>query len=669
MKTELQSKTGYPHIDKPWMKFYDGRYIPLDEPQLNMVEVLKERNKWRSKKIAYRYYGNEVSYEEMFYNADLASKVLTQIGVKKGDIILTVVPNIPEEEEIWFGATQIGAICDYIDPRPDSMDLIANAKKVLEIIRFEKPKYIITIAPCYLGMIKPIENELKELGINDIILLNPNDSMGELGQTSYLIDMLNYERIRNKEPLIRDCLTLEELKKISRKITEMQQEEELLKQAIKTSPLRIYHYKDLAKECENATFDIVQDADLINFIGHTSGTSGARPKPIALSNKNAIASIIQCEIAGVGPREGESSLHILPGFAPFGRYNNGIQSYYNRGMNIHIPEFVLSEFGYLILKEHPNTIMTPPSFLTALPDCPYLKDIDLSCLNKIIYGGETMTSQDEETINKWLKAHGSLAEVEKGHGMSEYCGCGTFARDQYNKPKTIGIPAPKTIYTIIDPTIEDRLEPLKFQPGEDKLYGEIAVSAGHVTCGELHGETIVPHYIMESDGKSYIRTRDLGYMDKDGCFYVEQRKDRSFSRFDGYKIKPSEIEKLIQENENIRYVQIVPYYDQEIKGTMPICHIVLETDKLDEIKEEKIVEDIVYNSIISNPNMNSRQIPSKFKIRTFMPINKGGKIDFKQLEAEGLTGDEINVVVNETNIAIESIDIFKTPKGKTKVFK
>ena len=39
-----------------------------------------------------------------------------------------------------------------------------------------------------------------------------------------------------------------------------------------------------------------------------------------------------------------------------------------------------------------------------------------------------MTREDEIMLNNWLKAHGSSAVVEKGHGMSEYCGCGSYAQ-------------------------------------------------------------------------------------------------------------------------------------------------------------------------------------------------------------------------------------------------
>ena len=511
-------------------------------------------------------------------------------------------------------------------------------------------------------MIKPIENELKELGINDVIILHASDSMDYDAMNEYLKDVINYEKLKQGNYEIDDNVSLDALLKVKEKLTgEIQKEYEMMQEAIKTSPLNVYEYNELLKECKNSRLEIVTNPELINYIGHTSGTSGARPKPITLTHRNANASVVQCEIAGVGPAEGQSSLHILPGFAPFGRYNNDIQSFYNKGLNIDVPEFVISEFGYLIKKYKPSAIMTPPAFLTALQDYELLKNEDLSYINRIVYGGDAMTYEDEERINKWLKEHGSNAEVEKGHGMSEFCGCGTYAKDDYNKPNTIGIPAPKTIYTMVDPEIEDHLVPLRFEDDMEVLRGEIAVSAEHVTNGILHGETIIPHY--EMDGRSYIRTKDIGYMDKDGCFFIDERKGRSFARIDGFKIKPSEIEKPIEENENVRYARIVPYYDKDIRGQMPICHLVLEQNDLTEEEQIAIVEDIVYNNIIGNPNMNSRQIPSKFKIRESLPLNKGNKVDFKALENEELSGDEISVVVNDTNVAVESIEIFKDKKG------
>ena len=271
-----------------------------------------------------------------------------------------------------------------------------------------------------------------------------------------------------------------------------------------------------------------------------------------------------------------------------------------------------------------------------------------------------MSSQDEERVNKWLRAHGSTAVVEKGHGMSEFMGCGSYAQKEYNIKNSIGIPLPKTIYTIVDPNIEDKLVPLKFEKGQDMLSGELVVSSDAVTPGTLHGDTIVPHY--EMDGKSYIRTRDLVHMDRNGVFYHEARKDRSFTRFDGFKIKPYEIEKEILKNENVKYACLVDYFDEKRRGIMQICHIVLNREDYIQDKIIEIIRDIVYKNIIGNPTMSSRQIPAKFKVRVKMPLSKNSKVDFNALRREDLTGDEINVDVNETNLTVDTIDIYVNKK-------
>ena len=96
---------------------------------------------------------------------------------------------------------------------------------------------------------------------------------------------------------------------------------------------------------------------------------------------------------------------------------------------------------------------------------------------------------------------------------------------------------------------------------------------------------------------------------------------------------------------------------------MPICHIVLNDNNISEEEKVEVVRDIVYNQIIANPTMSSRQIPSKFKVRETMPITKNGKVDFNSLKNEGLDGNEINVDVSETNLTVDHIDIYKDKKN------
>ena len=272
-----------------------------------------------------------------------------------------------------------------------------------------------------------------------------------------------------------------------------------------------------------------------------------------------------------------------------------------------------------------------------------------------------MTPEDEERVNKFLKSHGSKAVVEKGYGMSELLGCGSYAQDDYNKPGSIGIPLPNTTFAIVDPKNDEKLVPIKMEG--DTVEGELAISSDAVTGGVMNGDIIIPHF--ELDGKDYIRTRDIVTMDRDGVFFHQARKDRSFARFDGYKYKPYEVESVIEKNPLVKYVMIVDYFDENRRGIMPICHIVLN-DEAKDYKDVEVIHDIIYNDIISNPEMSSRQIPSKFRIRENMPISKNGKTDFNALRKEGLDGTEINVDVDETNLAVGSIKIYENKKNVRK---
>ena len=156
----------------PWMSFYKD--YPVERQNyvdLNIKKYLENIARNKKDLTAETYYGKETSYGELFYNADKASRVLTEMGVGVGDRILYLVPNIPEVGELWLGSAQIGAVSDFIDPRPDSMDAKANGNKLLEIVKFEHPKYIVALDMCYMAMIKPVEEELLSYGIRDVVLL------------------------------------------------------------------------------------------------------------------------------------------------------------------------------------------------------------------------------------------------------------------------------------------------------------------------------------------------------------------------------------------------------------------------------------------------------------------------------------------------------------------
>ena len=55
----MNKETGYPHIDKPWMKYYDEKIANIEDPKTNITEYLKMKTKGNESLLAHSYYGKK----------------------------------------------------------------------------------------------------------------------------------------------------------------------------------------------------------------------------------------------------------------------------------------------------------------------------------------------------------------------------------------------------------------------------------------------------------------------------------------------------------------------------------------------------------------------------------------------------------------------------------
>ena len=654
--------TGYPHIDKPWMKYYD-KNITVEYPKGNITDYVYNKSIGHEDMIDDTYYTRNYTYGESAEKINEASRALRGLGVHKGDKILCMVPNLPSINQMFFGAAQIGAHLDFIDPRPDSMDMKASAKKLLEIIKRERPKYIFALDMVYMATLSLIESDLKSLGIEEIVLVSATDDMTLRGKLDYINDLVNYNKLKNIRSKGENIKQLKAIEVVLKKAKENKLMKEKLKEVVSKSQLKIINYSDLIEDSKKMPFTRDNDSNQIVYTGHTSGTSGSLPKPIELSNANLIASMQHLIYGNVPFRPGERVVQELPYFAPFGMCDNMLLNKISLAHSFVVPEFQIGEFGYLVKKYKPNILMVAPAWAGGLPDYFYLKKKDISRIRKTMFGGDTMNRDTEIRLKKFLVENGSEAIIEKGHGMSETAGCMCFATGEYGEPETIGIPLPGVTYGIVDPDITDRLVPLKFKDGEEYLSGENVISSPAITNGKMNGETIVKHYMM--DGQDYIRTGDIVTMNRDGVFRFEERRDRTFARFDGFKYKPREVERVFESIPYVKNCVITGYFDNIKNGIMPIAHIELDYEFINsDMDEVKIVEDII-RILSENESSVSRQMPSKFKFYKKLPQTKNNKIDFKLLTNTELDGSEVNVDIDETNLSIGGISIYRNnPKTK-----
>ena len=622
-KNNTEKLTGYPHIDKPWMKYYDIELLEKELPQMTAYEYQRIANKDRGNLIAIRYYGKRINYSKFQENINRTAKGLTNIGVKEDDRIAILMPVIPETAYIMYGVNKLGAVCDFIDPRPDSNDIEVNSKKLLDTLKKEKANYIIAINQVYDGLIKPIEEELKEIGINTVITVSASESLPFI---------------------IKQLFKIKELRKSNKKSIDKNKTLNVIKWGN-----FIKNGKDVEeKECKYIK-------NKLALIVHTSGTTNAVPKPIPLTNDNMNTLVHQLFTAKVEYKPGVSVLQMLPYFAAYGSVNLAHFGFVSGAEMIQIPQFEVKDFGKILVDNKAQHAMGMPSWYLAMIKDERIKNVDLSYLETAVCGGDKLTNEEEQAINQFYKEHNSKCVVTKGIGMSEIGGCGTYAVNNYNDIGYLGIPLPNTTYMIVNPETK---EPLNFE-NKEKIQGLAYVSTPAMTSGKLDGNEIVPH--MKIDGKDYINTRDIIEMNTDGKIKFVDRESRMFTRYDGYKIYPSNLENIIKNNNIVENCCVVPYYDEKNFGYMPIAHITFK-DNIDTIDEEKYIKKIVDENFIKNKDVSTRDIPSKFKIRSEIPLTKNSKMNYNMLINEKLTGNEVNVKINENNLSVSDIKNFKNIK-------
>ena len=103
MPTE-KKMTGYPSIDKPWLKFYDTQFDEKKLPKKTMYELAFEQNKSNMSNVAIdiRMSANNfdkgitITYKEFFNRIQKCAKAAKKIGFMENDIIPIITPNVPE---------------------------------------------------------------------------------------------------------------------------------------------------------------------------------------------------------------------------------------------------------------------------------------------------------------------------------------------------------------------------------------------------------------------------------------------------------------------------------------------------------------------------------------------------------------------------------------------
>lgn len=584
-------------------------------PKYTMYGYIRECNKNNLDRYALRFGRKRYTYGEFIDLIDRYAKGFAAMGIRKGDRVALLLPNLPESTIIIYALNKIGAISDNIDPtsKEDRMKYFLEKEKVNAIVCFDK---------VYETSIKSIENYIyNELNIDKVLITKITDSLPMIESAMYRMKFRDEDIVKRVSTSYGNI----NIFGINRFLNDSRY------QVCYTNP---YVENEVATIC------------------HSSGTTGV-PKTIPSTNENVNFIAFQHQVSNIDYSRVKTFLHVLPGFAQFG-FSDSMHLGHSLGLEmIEIPIFSQENIIDILLKTKANCLFGTPSFWLRLIGSDKYSNADLSFLEEAVYGGGTLTITQLANINRFLISHNAKCLLRTGYGMSEFNGTCILEDPFMSTPGSCGIDLPGGSGIIINP---DTMKELSC--GE---LGYLYYSKGSNPVCEFDGEVL--HKTINIDGREYIDTGDIMKKNARGEYFFEGRASGMISRYDGYKIYPNALENAVTSSSYVEDVMISEYYDESNFGAMPLIYVVLSKEsKGIDIKD--IIKNIIDNYILSNNNMSFRDIPTKWKVVDELPYTTALKKDYKKIKENGIDGSEISIVCHETNMGLDYYDIVMPTKGK-----
>ena len=484
----------YDASDMPWLDHYP-KIVPrtLDYPKVYAWGLLERTASRHPDRIACHYYKQTVTYRKLSENAHRTASALQKFGVKPGDRVGVLLPNLPEYLSVLNGIWMAGGIAVAMSP-------LMVAEEIDTFMATTDCKVVIG-----LDMLAPL-----------------------IVKANYKPEHILFATLGDRLPT---------WQKVGYAFARLQ------RLGFWPAPDHPTHHSlEDQVAAGDAEFQPVKAASLDDpaYILPTGGTTGA-PKAVTLSHRNLIANAWQIYNWGGAYEAREKILSVLPFFHSYGLTSCAMSGVAMAATLVIHHRFVPRIVLRLIEEHQPSIFPAVPAMLAALNEVLRDRPVQFKALRYVVSGGAPLS---DGISNEFARYSGST--LVEGYGMSEaspvIC---TGPLDGTNRSGTIGLPLPDTVVRIVDSDDGQTILP----PGE---IGELVARGPQVMLGYWRNPEATAEVIRDG----WLYTGDMGTCDEDGFFRVVDRK-KDVVITSGFNVYPADVEPVLKDAPGVEDVVIV----------------------------------------------------------------------------------------------------------------
>ena len=472
---------------KPWLENYpEGASEELVfDPRGTLVKLLDQAETDYASYEAFVNFGVSMKYEQVAKDSkSFAAYLQNVLGLRKGDRIAMMMPNLLQYPVAIFGALRAGLIVVNVNPlyTPRELEHQLRDSGAKAIVIFENSAHVL----------QPV---LDNVTIEHVIITKIGDYQGAI-KGRFMNFVMKY--VKRLVPRYNISNTLRFTSMLKRPSADF-----------------------------NETAISIDDLAFLQYTGATTGLS----KGVMLSHGNIVANLDQLNSMLSDVFEEGQDIHInaLPMYHIYSLVVLVLAGYSKGGLNVLITNPRDTKGFIDELKKWPFTFFNGVNTLyESLLNHPDINGVDFSSMKLSGTGGSACR---KSTADRWQQLTGKV--LLEGYGLSETSPSVSVSPTHLTEFNGfVGLPIPNTEISIRD---DDGKAVKRGEPGE------ICVKGPQVMKGYWQNEEATAEAIG-ADG--FFKTGDIGTLNKGGFLAIVDRK-KDMILVSGFNVYPNEIEDVV----------------------------------------------------------------------------------------------------------------------------